>query len=524
MNAPYFVPIYRMPTTGVDFLGLRQANLALMSDCLPGFNNTTRFVRAFSLLAWIHWKFARLADALGIKDASREALESFRDKVELLFTWGHIENGIGGLPGARAKAPAQDGPVALTFTAWKRSRANTSLLAAVQYGPASKTLSGFGFLEPMAGGLYRTCGAGLALAEALEASIGDDAFAAKVLNLGASSATREEASDLLPLWSVKTPSEGERDAFRGVFFDPASIGGSTDLARRSETLELIRRTVAAAAAPLDEVGVRKAITYAHAGEATSIGGFLELAQRRWLVLQLRQLHRIALECLHGWVERRVGEAPDTGKLTALIVKELEQAGLAERGDRLKDVQRRAAPESETVVGWMDQASVDPDVCCIDLRTAMVKTLVRDGDDAVTAVAMRALLLCATLTNMLAGEGKVEKRRLDRGRAERLSLLHWAGIVRRHAESTPEVFVRHVIEVCILSQHFAVAAGRFDGQRQRLRLTIEEDGLERLAPKPWTPTVTADRLGSALSLMRDCGILDADVPPAVDHPEGLETDW
>jgi hypothetical protein len=37
-------------------------------------------------------------------------------------------------------------------------------------------------------------------------------------------------------------------------------------------------------------------------------------------------------------------------------------------------------------------------------------------------------------------------------------------------------------------------------------------------------VTADRLGSALSLMRDCGILDADVPPAVDHPEGLETDW
>ena len=28
-------------------------------------------------------------------------------------------------------------------------------------------------------------------------------------------------------------------AFRGVFFDPDSIGGSTDLARRSETLELI---------------------------------------------------------------------------------------------------------------------------------------------------------------------------------------------------------------------------------------------------------------------------------------------
>lgn len=62
---------------------------------------------------------------------------------------------------------------------------------------------------------------------------------------------------------------------------------------------------------------------------------------------------------------------------------------------------------------------------------------------------------------------------------------------------------------ILSQHFTVAARRFDGQTQRLRISIEEDGLEFLADSPVFPSLTPNRLYTALSLMADCGLIGWD---------------
>ena len=60
---------------------------------------------------------------------------------------------------------------------------------------------------------------------------------------------------------------------------------------------------------------------------------------------------------------------------------------------------------------------------------------------------------------------------------------------------------------VLSQHFATAVNRFDGQNQRLRLSIEEGGLFSLAGKPWEPTVTEDRLPTILELAGDCGLIE-----------------
>jgi hypothetical protein len=71
------------------------------------------------------------------------------------------------------------------------------------------------------------------------------------------------------------------------------------------------------------------------------------------------------------------------------------------------------------------------------------------------------------------------------------------------------FLRHVFENLILSQHFSVAARRFDGATQRLRISIEEEGLSFLADSPLIPSVTPDRLATALSLMADCGLLRGD---------------
>jgi hypothetical protein len=53
---------------------------------------------------------------------------------------------------------------------------------------------------------------------------------------------------------------------------------------------------------------------------------------------------------------------------------------------------------------------------------------------------------------------------------------------------------------------ATAVNRFDGQNQRLRLSIEETGLEALVKEPWKPTVTEDRLPTILRLASDCGLI------------------
>jgi hypothetical protein len=48
--------------------------------------------------------------------------------------------------------------------------------------------------------------------------------------------------------------------------------------------------------------------------------------------------------------------------------------------------------------------------------------------------------------------------------------------------------------------------RFDGKKIRLRMILEEDGLESLVGSPWRPDLTPDRLGALLSLLGSCGVV------------------
>jgi hypothetical protein len=56
----FFLPPPKGENSGVDFLGLRQANLDMMTELIPSTNNVTSYIRPFSLLCWIFWKFHSL--------------------------------------------------------------------------------------------------------------------------------------------------------------------------------------------------------------------------------------------------------------------------------------------------------------------------------------------------------------------------------------------------------------------------------------------------------------------------------
>src|SRR5262245_19907864 len=125
-TGPIFVTPYRPDRGGVDFLGLRQVNIDMMSGVLPGINNVTWWIRPFSVLSWIYWKFYEIASQQKISHPSAEQLRSWKEKVETLFTWSHKLEGLQGLPGISFNPPGH-GPVPLEFEAWGRTALNTSL-------------------------------------------------------------------------------------------------------------------------------------------------------------------------------------------------------------------------------------------------------------------------------------------------------------------------------------------------------------------------------------------------------------
>ena len=99
--------------------------------------------------------------------------------------------------------------------------------------------------------------------------------------------------------------------------------------------------------------------------------------------------------------------------------------------------------------------------------------------------------------------------LEIGGPERISLAYWRKTLDRSSELPIRSFLVFLFENLLLSQHFAVAAGRFDGTVQRLRIAIEEEGLVSMVHEPWKPIVTPDRLATALSLASECGVIEFD---------------
>jgi hypothetical protein len=205
-NGPYIVPVPPLVSGGVDFLGLRQTNLDLMAEAIPGLNNVTRYVRPFSLMAWITWKYRRLASDNRLAN-HKEAFKNFRERVETLFTWSHWLEGRRDLPGmGRFRPPIEaDGKASLAFRAWQREANNTSYFAAVQYGPASKVTSGLGILKSQGANLPLVPTAfGEQLAESLDAQLGSkpgyDLFFS---DFSEGRASETEAVSFYSAWSIK---------------------------------------------------------------------------------------------------------------------------------------------------------------------------------------------------------------------------------------------------------------------------------------------------------------------------------
>ena len=505
---PFILPVPERENSGVDFLGLRQVNLDLMALLLPGINNVTLYVRPFTLLAWIHWKFHELCSREGLTDPSARDLRLFRERIEVLFTWGARLENTPRIPGKDAAPPATKGKVELTFDAWGRVQSSTSLIAALWYGPASKTVGGLGFLDPAGSGFFRTSGCGVQLATALDLLLRSNrAVYARVLDtLAPVEADERTAAALWKLWGVWETKQAEKRAFRAALFSEASVGNyGTPMGRRSSTIALARYYLGRVEKRISSEDIRGGMFFASlAGRKGGLPGALMPAHVRWVLLQVRQLQRLALEAMLAWCETQILSGVKTSDA---ICEHASEAVRSYHPDILKRGTIVAALASydarfPDANAYLSLARKESSLSPFGLM-AEILDLLRDGDKRVIGTAFHALLLCASVAACFADQAAPE---LGLGGAARISLADLRRGLTALAGLSVNKAIEHVLETMVLSQHFATAVNRYDGQSQRLRFSIEETGLESLVPRPWRPNVTEDRLLTALDLSAECGII------------------
>jgi hypothetical protein len=129
--------------SGVDPIGLRQLNLDLMDETIPGINNVTMHVRPYCFMAWAWWKARQVAADNGEIDPNEMA--DLVARYETVYAWAHslAGNPFRGAAAIRAYLPLKGTSDLFSFegekwTQFKKHR--TSLMAPTEYGPSLKSL------------------------------------------------------------------------------------------------------------------------------------------------------------------------------------------------------------------------------------------------------------------------------------------------------------------------------------------------------------------------------------------------
>jgi hypothetical protein len=508
---PYLLPHFNPGQGGVDYLGIRQVNLDLMAECIPGINNATRWIRPYSVMCWIYWKFHRLLLDKGIASPSAAEMNHFKEKVETMFLWGHQLAQLRGIPGFRAGPKEYRGEKAcLSFKSWGRNAQNTSLQAGVQYGPSLSDRGGLSFLHHEEKNFYRVTKRGEALAQALDKRLCKRKSYESLIDLSSMYATAAEANDLFGAWKADSAGTEEREVFRETFFNEPAANESDALGSRSAIICLIQEILKKSRRPLKLEGIRKSMAYGRLAGGRRLDLSVELQQMapKWMLLQVRQAQRLALESLMAWVENRLLNHGDRD------ARKLARAAVLDLRKKETSVFQKEKP-ADILAGWLgrlksfddyvDAVFKDEQRFCMFMLCQELEHLVKNEPDGICEPAFKLLLLCRRFCDWFSNDEELQKE-LSHGGAGRISLEFWAKSWDKNCNYPLIDLIALVLNNMVLSQHFAVATNRFDGGTQKLRIALEEEGLEALVGKPWRPYIAADRLGTLLSLMVDCDLI------------------
>jgi hypothetical protein len=516
-HQPFFVSPLPTLVSGVDFLGLGAVNERLIADFLPGISNVTRYMRVYSVMAWMAWRFDEQFRIDGRSAPLREVSKRFarfREKVELLFTWGN-KGQVAGIVGSQRPFPTNNQTQQLTFAAFGTS--TISWLDAAVYGPSLKVQNGLGFLVPRAGSTFGPTAIGSELAEALDVSLKGSRYYNRLCDIADDTGTLKMAQDLGERWAVVNSTKRERIIFASAFA-PTALPEETDrnAAARRTAVRLIHSALKSRGGTGTVSEVREAISR----RVTSSGGRLDdLLDDRALAifttLQVRQLQRLCHEALLRWVELALLDSPVglAGRSPAQLARHcavLAAKSLGLSGDRpLSEVMELVTSKlgrrgTTPFLAGGSTPSVDP---FAHMRKLVELRGEADEFDRIPGYALRGLTVAAVQAAMLAGDA-LFTRALSLGSRDRISMTTLIELYQSHKQHSIANFVAMLIESCTIGQHFATAAARLEVDKNKYRFIPSEYGLKPLiSPNQLLGLgITPDRLATGMSLMADCGLL------------------
>jgi hypothetical protein len=527
-HAPNFIPPHEEQAVGVDYLGVRAINLAMMSTLIPAVNNAVDSVRPFSLLSWIAWRHEGALAASG-ETPSEARLKSFREKVEALFVWSHVQKGAGaGMAGMQQKVPSTP-KVKLSFASFKRNERDEGFIGAPQYGPGLRFPFGFGFTYHEKK-LFKATHAGEQMAMAF-----DDCLRARLspaqyeflASLDETEIDNVDHVDFFEAWHVDRPSEVEKRVFTEQLYRKELLGEDSVHGRRSAFLHVARAIVENSADPLTTAALRQRLATQPLPEAClthACAGQFALVKRRWQLMQVRQAQRLALESLFGWVERCLlnETASSVEDLVALAGAALTVGSDA---DQYLEGLLESFRTSLEIDGLFADFQAEPERLDIFQSMTRLEKTASEPGGAQASVVVQAVALLAQCAVMAAAfkRDAVLSTEVSAGLPHRLPLGLWATLVERYATLSLNDFLRKLFGTHIISQHFSIAASRSSDERSRLRIGNEDRGLTSLltaTTSALSPNRTEDRLESALALMSSCGLIAADAPTRTGGPKTL----
>lgn len=471
---------------GVDPLGLRQINFDLMDQLLPGLNNVADRLRPFILMTWAWRRARRIVDQSGKGGATDEDLRDFVDRIEAIYAWSQfLLDPAAGIPGGQALTALLD-PAVQSYTfggeAWvsRRNlrRTSTGLISPLNYGPGLRLM---GWLAPTNTiGVFTTNPDLDDALDEFERSMTGELDHPAFSDFGSVEVDRADVERWGHLWSLGSNSFVEQRAgyerLTGQSAEPKRRrglalveAGVASLGRVEFEVEELRRLLAEL--PFDWLQNEE----------------LQATAEVWRRLQIRQLFRYALEATFYWLIGELADAPKTG---------------AELGRRFCESAGGSAFNSAE-----DWFRADSTANPVELMDQLSESLSRDSGRSLPSTIHRALAFSLAQSDYVAEAFEV---------FDRLPLLRAQRDFEAWRVLQPANAIAKVLENWVIAQHtyWSVGRGLADARGRgktllRLRIVMDEGGWT-LTPGTFQgnpPLPTADRLATAVSLLRECGRFD-----------------
>lgn len=518
-DKPFLTLSFGPRSGGIDFLGMRQVNLSVfLEQLIPGLNNVTGDFGVFCLGAWIPWKFEKLA---GPKTYTLAGFHKFQEAVEVAVAYvtrsGSPAEERFGVPWRRTgvrNLPQLPGK--LTFEGVGRNH-TSSLYAAALYGPSLRYI---GLLAPSSALAGDGGASGIPVAA-------KDADTEEIVNGVEAALARSKHFDKVnrldvPAIDAEALEDLGRHGLHPSFFRTAGVKLKRALLSKLFSAdpagETRRLTAALILATIDRTTVKNVeglrrcwyTCFLPTGKPLAlVGAPLQEHRQKWAVFQARQIQRTAIELLLRCFELAVRDGCRT--IDAVIARWRNRSP-----EELSKI--LSGTVRQLVRGEAAAVSRSPDLLTASRvwndKVHGAHASYDDPDETdVDAELLRSLRIVARWwlrTSAWIADG-VLPRWFQEGQGERRMSLGWFHRwVATRLDDSVEAMLHDAFSGLVFAQHVKVALMRFDGEVQRLRFTLGDDGI---IPCPEVgekfgsaPKRMDDRLGSFVRLLEDLGVL------------------